>query len=160
MRQAIGTTWIMILVFIFLLIFVAFLSMTINYTKAFKIKNELVSMIEKYEGIGSGDTKGAMQIIDNYLIYNNYTIKGTCSEGEYGITNLANHAYEEAKNGNKYYYCVKKINRAKSNTPDRAKYQVRIFFKFTLPVLGELFTFSVEGTTVDINNAINDIEAN
>ena len=40
------------------------------------------------------------------------------------------------------------------------EYQVRIFFKFTLPVLGELFTFSVEGTTVDINNAINDIEAN
>ena len=39
MRQAIGTTWIMQLVIIFMLIFVAFLALTINYTKAFKMKN-------------------------------------------------------------------------------------------------------------------------
>ena len=42
------------LVIIFTLIFVAFISLTINYTRAFKTKNELVSMIEKYEGIEIG----------------------------------------------------------------------------------------------------------
>ena len=51
MRQAIGTTWVMQLVIIFMLIFVAFLALTINYTKAFKIKNELITFIEKNEGV-------------------------------------------------------------------------------------------------------------
>ena len=47
MRQAIGTTWILQLVIIFMLIFVAFLSLSLNYTKAFKIKNEIITTIEK-----------------------------------------------------------------------------------------------------------------
>ncbi len=160
MRQAIGTTWILQLVIIFMLIFVAFLALTINYTKAFKIKNELVSMIEKYEGIGDGGSTGAMRIIDNYLIYNNYTVQGACEEGkEYGVTNLSNHTMESARKGRKYYYCVRKINTSKVSTPNRSKYGVRIFFHFSLPVIGDLFTFSVEGTTIDITNPIKDIEA-
>lgn len=160
MRQAIGTTWIMQLVIVFMLIFVAFLALTINYTKAFKIKNEVVNMVEKYEGIGSGDTTGALHIIDNYLTYNGYSITGSCEEGlDYGIISLSDHSYEPAKKDKKYYYCVRKINREKSSMPNRAKYQIRLFLRFNLPVIGEIFTFSVEGTTIDINNSIDDIEA-
>ena len=55
MRQAIGSTWILQLVIIFMLIFVAFLALSINYTKAFRVKNELVTMIEKYEGVSEGE---------------------------------------------------------------------------------------------------------
>ena len=68
MRQAIGTTWIMQLVIIFMLIFVAFLALTINYTKAFKIKNELVTIIEKYEGLnyGTSNQSGSIDLINNY----------------------------------------------------------------------------------------------
>ena len=72
MRQAIGSTWLMQLVIIFMLIFVAFLALSINYTKSFKTKNELVNMIEEREGIGSGEDKGALILINNYLNYNNY----------------------------------------------------------------------------------------
>ena len=50
MRQAIGSTWVLQLVIIFMLIFVAFLALSINYTKAFRVKNELVTMIEKFLG--------------------------------------------------------------------------------------------------------------
>ena len=58
------------LTIIFMLIFVAFLSLSLNYTKAFKIKNEIITTIEKYEGLTSSESKtspGSIKIINNYL---------------------------------------------------------------------------------------------
>ena len=158
MRQAIGSTWLMQLVIIFMLMFVAFLALSINYTKAFKTKNELVNMIEEREGIGSGEDKGALMLINNYLNYNNYSKKGHCEANEYGVSNLNDANLEAVEEGNKYYYCVKKIPTSTDTLPDRARYQIRIFFNFSLPVIGDIFTFSVEGTTIDINHALKDIE--
>ncbi len=157
MRQAIGSTWIMQLVIIFMLIFVAFLALTINYTKAFKIKNELVTMIEKYEGLSVGKN-GSVALINNYLKYNNYTIKSTCEEGEWGAKSLDSEVLEYSESKEKYYYCVKKTSTATIGLQDRAKYTIRIFFHFSLPVIGELFTFSVDGDTIDINFPVSDIE--
>lgn len=159
MRQSIGSTWIMQLVIIFTLIFVAFISLTINYTRAFKTKNELVSMIEKYEGIGLGEETGAITIINNYLSYNNYSVQGKCEENEYGATSITSIALEPATNNKKYYYCVRKESTATSAMPNRARYRIRIFFHFSLPIIGDLFTFSVEGTTIDISHALNDIQS-
>lgn len=158
MRQAIGSTWLMQLVIIFMLIFVAFLALSINYTKAFKTKNELVNMLEEREGIGSGEDTGALMLINNYLNYNNYSKRGRCEADEYGVSNLNNASLEAVEEGNRYYYCVKKIPTGTDTLPDRARYQIRIFFNFSLPVIGDIFTFSVEGTTIDINHALKDID--
>ena len=117
MRQAIGSTWIMQLVIIFMLIFVAFLALTINYTKAFKIKNELVTMIEKYEGLSVGKN-GSVALINNYLKYNNYTIKSTCEEGEWGAKSLDSEVLEYSESKEKYYYCVKKTSTATNGLQD------------------------------------------
>ena len=87
MRQAIGTTWVMQLVIIFMLIFVAFLALTINYTKAFKVKNELVTIVEKYEGIQT-KSGGSIELINNYLSYNGYGTMKACETGYYGVDNL------------------------------------------------------------------------
>ena len=87
MRQAIGTTWILQLVIIFMLIFVAFLALSINYTKAFKVKNELITIVEKSEGVKEGEN-GPVYLLNNYLRYNNYTVMGRCQEGDFGNQNL------------------------------------------------------------------------
>ncbi len=159
MRQAIGTTWIMQLVIIFMLIFVAFLALTINFTKAFKIKNELITMIEKYEGLSSGD-EGSISLINNYLRYNNYSVRGYCDDNEYGMVNLETGTMESADPKEKYYYCVSKTDTSTVNLPDRARYNIRIFFHFSLPIIGDIFTFSSDGSTIDINHPIEDIDAN
>ena len=152
MRQAIGTTWVMQLVIIFMLIFVAFLALTINYTKAFKIKNELVTILEKYEGVSESEN-GSLSLINNYLQYNGYLTKGKCDETQYGVSDLNSSTIEEVEKNEKYYYCIEKINTGTVSVPNRAKYNIRIFFHFSLPVLGDLFTFKVEGTTIDITHA-------
>ena len=97
-------------------------------------------------------------LINNYLNYNNYSKKGHCEADEYGVSNLNDANLEAVEEGNKYYYCVKKIPTSTDTLPDRARYQIRIFFNFSLPVIGDIFTFSVEGTTIDINHALKDIE--
>jgi len=161
MRQAIGTTWVFQLVIIFMLIFVAFLSLSLNYTKAFRIKNELITTLEKFEGLtfkDSGKEMGSVKIINNYLTYNNYGSMGTCDLGAYGSTNLQSVSLEEVEKGKKYYYCVKKIDRGDVSLPKRARYEIKIFFKFSLPVIGDLFTFSSEGETIDINHSVDDID--
>lgn len=156
MRQAIGTTWILQLVIIFMLIFVSFLALSINYTKAFKIKNELTTIIEKYEGLSSGDG-GTINIINNYLLYNNYTVKGKCEENEWGVDNLNDTIIKEVNKNEKYYYCIKKMDESTESLPTKAKYKVKIFFNFSLPIIGQLFTFNVDGTTISITNTLDDI---
>ena len=158
MRQAIGGTWILQLVISFMLIFVAFLALSVNYSKAFRVKNELVTILEKYEGASSGGT-GAVAIMNNYLLYNNYTVLHSCEIGDYGVSSLTETALQKVNDKNtKYYYCIRKEKKATSNFPNRSRYQVRIFFKFNLPVLGDIFTFTVNGTTNDINIPSDNLE--
>ena len=152
MREAIGGTWIYQLVIIFMLIFVAFLALTMNYTKAFKIKNDLLSIVEKYEGF----SKKSIPIINNYLSSSGYTTSGSCLEGEMGSKDLKSDVLEEVKPGEKYFYCVSKTSTGTETRIRRARYKIRVFFRFDLPVVGNLYTFQVDGTTIDITYSIDE----
>lgn len=161
MRQAIGSTWILQLVIIFMLIFISFLSLSISFTKAFKTKNELVTIVEKYEGV-SESQNGALTIINNYLLYNGYSTFGNCDDGDYGASSLDNPALEKVTSTNintKYLYCVRKLDTSTDSLKHRAQYRIRIFYKFSLPIIGNIYTFSVNGTTIDITHSISDIDA-
>ena len=46
MRESVGSTWTFGLVITFIFLFSSFLVLTINYTKAYKVKNETISIIE------------------------------------------------------------------------------------------------------------------
>ena len=155
MRESIGTTWIFQLVIIFTLIFVAFLALSINYTRAFKIKNEIVTIMEKYEGVGTGEGQ-SLSIINNYLLNNAYGIKSACHEGEFGALTLKDTTLEYVNTDSrnkKYYYCIKPIPTTSMAKQDQYRFNIRIFFKFSLPIIGDLMTFSIDGTTIDIVNA-------
>lgn len=152
MREAIGGTWVTQLVIIFMLLFVGFLALTLNYTKAFKIKNEMLSIIEKQEGVTAGDG-GTISIINGYLKANGYSAQKACPEGSYGVTDLNSLSLEYRTSGSKkYYYCVSKIEAPSTNHKDKSYYQVNSFFYFNLPLLGDVFVFSVNGSTSDIVN--------
>ena len=87
MRESIGGTWLTQLIIVFMLIFVAFLALSLNYAKAFKTKNELITMIEKREGLTGGDD-GSISLINNFLSKNGYFILRSCPEGSYGVADL------------------------------------------------------------------------
>ena len=160
MRETIASTWVYQLVIVFILLFVGFLVLSITYTKNYKNKNEMISIIEKYEGVNDDSIK----IINNYLAYNNYRAKGKCdaSKNWLGSTDLKSNVLEKVKNDTKYYYCIRKEYSAnkgsgngqtsKSGKKSKKYYQIKTFFKFNLPILGDFATFSIDGTTNDIFN--------
>lgn len=151
MRETIGSTWVFQLVLIFILIFAAYLALTINYSKSFRVKNEVVSIVERYEGF----TDDAIKLVNNYLSANNYQAMGTCPDGWMGAASLSDTASSlvlDTSSSTKYYYCVNKISGYHSAYPDRAYYKIRLFFKFDLPVVGQISTFDVDGQTYELDH--------
>ena len=146
MREVTGSIWTFQLIVLFILIFACFLTLVINYSKAYTVKNEMMSIIEKYEGFG---TK-AKKIVNNYLYNNSYNAKGKCNSGEYGATSLDNPSLEQVTNEKeKYYYCVSTEVKGDGKT----YYNFKVFFNFNLPIIGDIFTFKITGQTKGITNA-------
>ena len=160
MRETIASTWVYQLVIIFVLIFVAFLVLSLTFSKNYKTKNEMINIIEKYDGV---NTK-SLQIINNYLSNGKGRVKGKCpTSGNWiGVKSLdsTNLEVEKATQGTKYYYCINKkwskstyqldSNKTTKVVKSKMFYQIKIFFQFNLPIVGNIYTFTVDGTTNDI----------
>ena len=151
MRQATGTTATFQIVLIFTFLFAGFLAVAITYNRAYKIKNESLTIMQKYE-----NPEVYIDYINNYLKNNGYSTKGKCSIGEYGIKSLDNIDYDlidKNEDENKYYYCISYIcsnENCRIENNNRIRYQLKVFFKFNLPYLGDLLTFDITGETKTI----------
>ena len=105
MRQTIGGTWILQLMVLFILLFVGFIILTLNYSRTVKIKNEMIDMFEKYEGLNDA----SIELVNDYLTYNTYNVVGVCvpdgedPTGVYGASDLSSNELEEARPGVDYY---------------------------------------------------------
>lgn len=144
MRQTIGGTWLLGIMILFILLFVGFIILTLNYARAVRLKNEIVSIVERYEGLN----ENSLELVNNYLSYNTYSLMGNCTgdtavQGVYGATSLENAELEEARPGANYYYCVSKHD----GTNTTNYYQITIFYKFNLPIIGDAGRFTIRGTT-------------
>lgn len=152
LRTSIGLTTLFKSLFAFTLLFTAFLTLAIVYNKAFKLKNEVISILEKHEGLSTNSLK----IINNYLANNNYRTTANCEVGEYGVKDLNNNIIEEVTTSNvatNYYYCMSQhcsMQNCAVSGNNNIYYNFKLFFKFELPFLGDLLTFPVNGETKGI----------
>ena len=117
MRQSIGGTWLLQLMILFILLFVGFIILTLNYSRTVRVKNEMIDMLEKYEGLNSQ----SIELVNNYLKYNTYDILGSCASndetttGSYGAKDLNSNVLEEVRPNETYYYCIKKYDGANTS---------------------------------------------
>lgn len=136
MRESIGSAWLYGLVLTFILLFTGFLTLIIDYSGAFMYKNDVIEIIEKYEGY----TLTSRSIIDDYLTNSGYKTKSDCPDTYYGATSL------DGKTGSvgaqNAYYCIKE---------NGDKMDFILFYSFNLPILGDLIKFNIEGQTNSIN---------
>ena len=157
MKSAVTTTETFKYILVFTILFCAFLALAITYNKVYRLKNESILIIEKYEGI----SKKSLNIINKYLFNNGYLTKGNCEVDEFGVKDLNDPSYEKViDSGEKYYYCISyyckddMICKVGSTTDypngNAIYYKIKLFYKFDLPVLGDLMTFKITGETNEI----------
>ena len=182
MKNAISNVWLLGLVVLFIFLFAGYLAVTINYTKTFKVKNEMLTMIEKQKGVVNISTPtmknsiiksgkqvssniGSLQTMALYLYGSGYRTTGTCdtiteahmTEEWYGVKSLGvpdsgsgdvMPDVEKVVSGHKYYFC---FSRGK-NKNNSVFYRIQVFYKMEFPVIGDITSFRVQGTTADIYN--------
>ncbi len=107
MKAGLSNIWLLGMIAIFIFLFSCYVIISISYTKSFKMKNEMLTIIERGKGItglnGSGGVKswtsgkvvpssvksGASMVIDVgsfrtmnlYLLGNSYSAQGQCPDG-------------------------------------------------------------------------------
>lgn len=152
MREAIGGTWLFGLVITFIVFFASFLAISINYSKAFNVKNNVVDLISKYEG----NNCKARTKIGSYLKTDGYLVPGPKPTSD-GYTYVG---YDLNGNpvgkGKKAYYWVSEDSTDDSTTLEKRFYRVVVFFKFDLPVFGDITTFRIKGETESIYFAVDE----
>lgn len=153
MREAIGATWIMVIVIAFIALFSGFLAFSINYSKAFKVKNGIVERIEKYGGLN----EDAKEDISSFLKEIGYNALGSCDM----VINddklrLAGFRIDEGTTSNpnktsQYNFCIQKIqSKSVSGQATTAYYKVYVFFSLSVPIIENLTKFDITGETQNI----------
>lgn len=148
MRESIGGAWILGIVMTFVVLFASFLAISINYSKAFKVKNNVVDLIEKNEGMSERTAKE----IYSYLQSEGYILKSNCNTAE-GFVGFD--MEDTVSGGRDALYCVKENKTETDTALNKSYYTVQVFFRLDLPILGEIFTFKVSGETMSIYFADN-----
>lgn len=149
MREAIGGTWLYGIVITFIVFFASFLAVSINYSKTFNVKNNIVDIISKYEG---NNCNARLEIAD-YLKDTGYLVTGSCPEED----EEGNCLYKGYNiNGNpvgskdKAYYWISDTTVDDGTIIKKQFYRVVIFFRIDLPIVGDLFTFNIKGETESV----------
>lgn len=142
MREAIGGTWLLGFVVLFIVLFSAYLAISINYTKAFRVKNQIINIIEENEGFTSsiGDVTGKpLDQLEN----SNKTedkVYYYLNQIGYATTNISEDKCPgDMRQGG---YCVHKIC-----TSQGAYYKVTSFIKIELPFIWQSFVIPISGET-------------
>ncbi len=146
MRDAFGGVANLVIIVVFLVLVSGYLAFNVNYTKAFRVKNKIISTIEEYEGnCNPKSTTNECNI--KILEYMN-------SLG-YDAPNL-NIADYECENG----YCIKRVDIAKpaasstDDTKERAYFKVVTQINIDIPIINKIMPglkiFQVSGDTKPI----------
>ncbi len=158
MKEAIGGTWLFQIVIAFILLFTGFMCLTINRSKAFNVKDQIIQSIQSYNGIdlGSEYKEGKTDAFEDIVYYLNST-----SYRNTGVVPEDGNYSCYSKNGTKVdsrpVFCIEAIH-VESNScpegadcfnelPDMIYYRVVVFYQLDLPIFHDLFNFRVVGDT-------------
>ncbi len=146
MKEAIGGLGLFQIVIVFLALFSGYLCLSVNSSKAYKVKDQIINIIQKHNGVDDN----AVEEIQSYLTTVGYRATGQCNADEigYGANGTASYSRDAL-------FCVKEIpvhvadsdNIQSLQLPDISYYSIRVFFKLDLPVFREVFAYDIGGDT-------------
>lgn len=158
MREAIGNTFIVNLLMVFLGVMSALLVGSVSYSKAFKVKNRIIYTIEKYGGwnvrtsdgynVVQSEIEANLKEVGYPLVVSN-PFTGGCPNRSGATIVYGGHTGGTSKNT--YHYCVYEYQSEKGHY-----YGVTTFMHFDIPLIGNYLEFPVNGKT----KAIYDVKVN
>ncbi len=141
MKEALGGVLSFQAIFIFLVLMIGLLLFSVSYTKSFHMKNQLVTIIEQYEGL----TPSASDKIDDYANRLNYSLSST-SAYENKCRSLGYEPYTQTlDNGEKFVFCVRCELADVTGTSNSdleykgAQYTVATFVNINIPIINKIF---------------------
>ncbi len=165
MKEAIGGTWIFQIVIVFILLFTGFMCLSINRSKAFSVKDQIIQAIQAHNGIDVGgvyneEKQDAFYDIVEYLKNTSYRNTGNRPPAEkLGDDEVEYECWgrdgQHAKD-NRATFCIAKMSTesegyqeddAYRELPPMAYYRVVVFYQLDIPVFHDLFNFTVVGDT-------------
>lgn len=135
MKESIANSYIFNIIIIFIGIIIVILIGSLSYSKAFKVKTKMISIIEKYKGYNDNNVRTE---IDNYLKTAGYTVTRTNTSGKCPKVNGVK-AINTIKN---YDYCIYRFNTVKG-----PYYRVTVFISFDIPILSSYLRIPMSGET-------------
>lgn len=155
MREAIGSAFIVNLILIFIGVISALVIGSISYSKAYKVKDRIIYIIEKHDGWSTSTEEEINKNLKTigYKIDSGYN--SSCEriyQKRYGSSYDQSRLVHGANLGNgQYDYCVYQ-NHYDSGIGDY--YSVTTFMHFDIPLIGGLLEFPVSGETSVIYSVI------
>ncbi len=131
MREAIGGALLIKLVMFFIVIYVCFLAIAINYSITFRVKNQIINLIESYEGLELADEP----------------IKEYIANVGYYRANIGTISVNK-ESCNYSGYCIEQISSSRGTY-----YKVTTYVSFDFPIFGDIISFPVSGETRVVYNS-------
>lgn len=146
MREAIGTTYVLNFIIVFFVIFIAFFVGSMVYTKAFKVKNKIIDIIEYYDGDvvdGSNSLKSVpLTDINNKLGSIGYRIANN-NQNNCNNNRFTDKGGQIVNKGNSNYrYCIYKFKENRGTY-----YGVVTYMYFEIPIIGAKLELPIYGET-------------
>lgn len=143
MRDALGSYFNLVILFTFILLVTGFISLAMNYTKAYRVKNNVLTYLEKYEG--NPDNEEMLEYIDSYIKSVGYRASNE------SIAAAKNQGFTcQIYKGQEQGWCYKK------NSPSGGRFTLDmvVFVSLDIPIINRVFSnfrfFWLNGTTSSI----------
>lgn len=156
MREAIGGTWLFNLVIFFVLLFTGYMCLSINYTKAFNVKDKIINELERNGGVKnySNAKDYALSNISEYMREVGYRTTGKCDDKVYDYGCNTDGTCLDINDNSRYAFCLKEVKAndtyAHANSeefPYISYYKIQVFYQLDLPVIRQMFNFNIKGDT-------------
>lgn len=144
MRQAVGSAFILNLVIFFITLMMLIFVGSISYSKAYKVKNRIINIIEDNKGYN----EDSIDEIESTLADIGYQISLTSDCGKV-MPEGSKQKYPTSDYVSGYRYCIFENTTSNDNG---VYYTVVTFMKFDFPVIGNFVEFPVKGETKIISN--------
>lgn len=142
MRDAFGGTFVIKLILIFIVIYISFMAIAMQYAKTFRVKNLIINKLEQSQYDGSLEDEDVLIEISDTLGQIPYNINdigtNTCNGEKQRFITSETGTSSSAGGG----FCLEQ-----KGTPNKPYYKVTTYIVASLPLFGINITIPISGET-------------